>query len=359
MSLLQPLRKRLNSVGRQRLILDWLTAVSRFSLDVWALLLLVFAVDFALRLQPAARLVLLAAAPLLLLWRVYVLARPLWRWAEGAIDIALLLEKRPPFAGAIVAGLQFEQSTSPGGSSEQLAARVAKEAAGCEDKLDYQALLPTAEFRRQAFRATCMLACVVTSAVVFPRHSEAFAARLLLKDAAYPTRTQIVEIVINDQPLVNSQRAARVVEGTPLSFAVRASGVLPVSGSLRLESVIGEDATALALTRDETSDEIAWTTYRASGPKLNEHATLAVELGDARSDEIRIDVVHRPIVELSIDPTPPNYAQRALGAEATQERHVTVLRGSEIGFRVRCTNGKQLRAAALEWSSGSASSTLR
>lgn len=349
MSSLQQLRKRLKSVGQQRLILDWLAAVSRFSVEVGALLLLLFALDFALRLQQASRLVLLAAAAFLLLWRLYVLGRPLWRWAEGVTDIALLLERRHPFANTVVAGLQFEQSHSSFQGSEELAAHVTNEAAGCESELDYKSLVPTAAFRQHAFRATCMLACVVTIAVLFPRHSKAFAARLLLLDAAYPTRTRIVEVLINDE-LVYFQRAARVVEGTPLFFTVRAGGILPVSGTVRVESVTSEDATTLTITRDDNSNEGGMVTYRAAGPKLKERATVAVELGDAQSDEIRIDLVQRPIVEISIDATPPTYAQQTLTVESAQERYGTYLLGSSIGFRLRCTNGKQLRAVDLEWS---------
>ncbi|MBP90608.1 MAG: hypothetical protein CMJ64_28515 [Planctomycetaceae bacterium] len=347
----------MKSVGRQRLALDWLAAVSRFTVEVCGLLLLLFAVDVSLRLQPESRLFLLATAACFLLWRLYALTWPFWRWAEGAIDIALLLEKRQAFGGVLVAGLQFEQSRSSAWGSTQLAEQVAQEAAACENEFDYKAIIPIAEFRRQAFRVACVLACVVMIAILFPSHSRAFAARLLLKKRDYPTRTQIVEILINDQPLLDSQ-SARVVEGTPLSIAARVSGILPTTGTVVIESVTSEDATSLVITRVGVATDNGWATYRASGPKLKEDATFTARLGDARSDPIRLAVVHRPIVGVTIEATPPEYAQGTLAPEATQERYVNFLRGSAISFRLRCTNGKLLQSAMLEWANESASGTV-
>ena len=357
MSALQALRKRLKSAGRQRLWLGWMTAGLWLSMEVEALLLLLFAVDFGLRLPPAPRLVSLFATAAFLLWRIYVRTRPWWRWPEGAVDIALLLGKRQPSADGVVAALQFEQSDLSRLGSRELTEQVTREAVACESELDFHSLIPVAEYHRLAWRAAGVFGLFLTIAVLFHDYSQVFAARLLLTDAAYPTRTRIIWVGINDRPIRNFPPVARVVEGSPLAFAVRAGGVLPASGTVRVESATGDDVTVLTMTPSASSGDDEPRTYRTAGPKLKEPATVSFALGDAQFDQIRIELVRRPIIELSIDATPPKYAQQKLAAESSQDRYVSVLSGSAVGFRLRCTNGKQLRSVDLEWSTESASGT--
>lgn len=350
MNSLQPLRRELRSVRRWRAALNWLTVALRFLLHVGLIWLLVYAADFVGGLSRVTRSIVIVAALGYLLWRLMQFLRPVLALSEGIVDVALLLERQHELPGTLVAGLQLEQASGSALGSQQLTAHVVNDAAACAGKLDGRAIVPRDAFWRQLIRASAVVGLVAIVGLLLPTHTSAFMQRLMLRDVAYPTRTQILSIFVNSQqPEPNVQ----VVEGDELTFVIRASGSLPNSGRIRIASRTGDDSTSVALTRDQTITEPndGSATFKARGPKVTADATLSIELGDARANDFRIEVIRRPIVELSVVVTPPEYARQSLVETVEEERYVEALFGSTISFRLRCTNGKKLQYARMELSS--------
>lgn len=334
--------------------MKWLTLLLRLVTHAGLALLVVYGVDFAADLSQASRLVLMIIATGYLLWRLSQLARPALASAEGIVDAALLLERQHELPGTLVAGLQFARGGNEGGRSQQLAAQVIDEAAAYAGKLDCKAVVPRDECRRQLLRCASVVGVIAFFGFLFPDHASAFISRLKLHDTSYPTQTQILSIYINSQM---PDTVLRVVEGDDLAFVIRAAGRLPDSGKIHISSRSGDDAVTIGLARDLTITEPndGSATYKAGGPNVTQDMTLSIEMGDARAGEFLVEVVRRPIVELSVVAKPPEYARLTLDETFEQERFVEALFGSKISFRLRCTNGKELRHAALESSSKSAS----
>jgi len=351
MNSLQPLRRELKSVCRWRAALNWLTVALHFATHTAVVSLIVFAVDCIGRLSLVSRIAVMLAAGGYVFWRLWQFAAPRWRSAEGVLDVALLLERKHQLDGALVAGLQFDDGQAWG--SDQLAARVVADASACRSELDYGSIIPRVEFRRHLLRALIAAAALVSVGLQFSGYVPVFLQRMMLREVSYPTRTRIEEVIVNSKLLSAEDSVGHVVEGTALAFIVRASGEAPDTGRLRLANVIGQDSTSLVLEREALGALAQEVLYYADGPEISEDATFSIDLGDARVSDFRIDVIRRPIVELGVVVTPPEYARLVLSETVEQERSVEALFGSTISFRLRCSNGKRLEHARMELSSSS------
>lgn len=344
MNVLQPLRRQLTSASWRRLLLNCLIAALRFVPEIIVALAILFTIDFWFDLRQSARCWLLLLATGVLLWRLYVKARPLLR-RENILDLALLLEKQHQSPGTLVAGLQFAQQGATSGGSRQLAARVMHEAAERADELDWSVVFPTKECRREALEAGRWLLAVVAVAFVFPAHFQNFVRHLMLHDMPYPTRTHVGAVLINGRHDFEHSRA-RVVEGAAVTLTVETYGRLPESGAVRIASLNGDDTTSIVLERIASRTPAK---YEAHISKLDESVRLEVKLGDARVAPLWIDIIRYPTVELEIGATPPAYARPKLDARVGNERYANYLRGSTLTFDLKSTN-KPLASAELNWS---------
>jgi hypothetical protein len=333
MSGLQTFRSQLGRLKLRRSFARWQTAVARgVVLDVIALFALLL-LDFSLRLETTPRLFVIVAIGGVLVWRKYRHILPDLLHDETVVDIALLLERTHGVDNDLVAALQFDAATSGNVGSLTLQKAVIARAAGISETLEFRSAVPSKDARRATWCGAGAVLSVAIFWLTFPGHANAFWNRLWLGDAAYPTRTNIEDVAVNGRSDV-----ARVVEGETVSLVVKCTGVTPNQGQVTLRGVETGEATIVSLKRiDESGDVVA---YAADGPPLSEPVDFSVQIGDATTKVRRIEIIRRPLVELTIEAVAPAYMQR--DDVRQHEHYVQVMEGSALELSVRCTNGKRL-----------------
>lgn len=143
-----------------------------------------------------------------------------------------------------------------------------------------------------------------------------------------------------------------MVEGEPIVLRVKCVGVTPETGSASLREHSTGDTTTVLLTKSRVSDESAF--YEVEGPQLNEPVELTISIGDAEVHIPQIELIRRPIVELTISASAPAYMNLEVAQQ--KEHYAQVMEGSAINFGVECTNGKGLASVRLEVLSDTAES---
>lgn len=276
--------------------------------------LAVFAFDWLLRAGLAARAVLLVA------WLALVAGVAVRsfgggrRWRDSPLDLALVVERRRKLEGDLVAALQFaeelsrepprESARTAAGPSRQLRLAVVGYVA------EYAKSLPPEPAQWSARAATGVVALAAIAAVwagLFVRSPDAitaFGRRLLLGEARYPTQTRIEEIHVNEHAYAPG-RAIKAAAGEPLTIAVHGLGDIPPEGQI----VVRDDAgRSLTLPLKRTAADEPDAAYVATLPALIDSCRCDVYLGDAWTEEIRVQVAERPRAMLTIWVKPPEYA---------------------------------------------------
>jgi hypothetical protein len=339
MSALQSLRHRLAWLRTRRTVSRCQVGIARVLLATTLALIGLFAADFVFRLAVFPRGILVAAVGIWLL-RLAVREgiRAIGR-RESLIDVALLLEQHHRLDGDLVAALQFESPASGRWGSQQLQAAVVGVAADLAEGLEVREAIPRQEARRETGRALAAVFGLVVVAMLFSSHAGVFWNRMLLQEVNYPSRTRIVSVTVNGQS-VDHNGSCEVIEGESATFEIQAAGRTPQNGELLLTGQSTGDSTALMLQRSDRSSAA----YDVAGPKLDEPASFSVHLGDAETFRATIGLIRRPIVELTIEASPPEYARESIGKTAQQEHYTQVLEGSAVSFALRSTNDKPLAA---------------
>ncbi len=339
MSGLHTFRSRLARLRYRRAYVRWQTAIARgLVLDIIGLYALL-SIDFVFRLDTVPRLFVILLTIGILVWQSLRHIIPDLSTNETIVDMALLLERNHRVDSDLVAALQFESSANGSAGSTELQQAVIDRAGKISETLDFRSAVPKNDARRAAWHAAIALLAVAVCWLAFPNHASAFWNRLCLGDAKYPTRTRIVEVMINGQ-----SDAPRVVEGETVVFHVTCSGITPDEGFARLRGIETGDSTSVKLKRINEKSDVA--IYAAVGPSLNEPVDVSILIGDAATEPRRIALIRRPLVELTIEAIAPAYMRRETIRQ--HERYVQVMEGSAVNIYVRCTNGKRLTQARFE-----------
>lgn len=339
MTQMQTFRSRLGRLKHRRALTRWQTAIARgIVLDVLALFALLL-IDFSFRLEAIPRLIVILLIVGAVLRRALRHILPDLTCHETVVDVALLLERRHGVDSDLVAALQFEGPANSSNGSPDLRRAVIDRAVQLSESIDMKSAVPRDDARRASIVATAALISVAALCLALPDHASAFWNRVCLGNAAYPTRTKIQEISINGE-----SNRANVVEGESVAFTVKCYGVLPINGTVEMNGVETGDSTSIVLKRIDGSAEVA--VYAADGPVLNEPVDYSIRIGDARTDFRRIELVRRPLVELTIEAMAPDYTQRKTVRQ--HEHYIQVMEGSAIELSVRCTNDKRLAEVQFE-----------
>ncbi|MEX0818853.1 MAG: hypothetical protein WD070_04650 [Pirellulaceae bacterium] len=339
MSGLPTFRMRLKRLKYRRAFVRWQTAIAH-GVVVWiGALFALLVIDWSLRLEAVPRLMVISVTIGVTAWRMLRHVVPQVMHDETIVDLGLLLERTHGVDSDLVAALQFDATPHSDAGSPELQRAVIERAAEISETLDFRSAVPREASRRASCYAAIAILAAAAAWFAFPSHASAFWNRLMLGDATYPTRTQIDEIEINGQ-----SEMARVVEGDAVAFRVECSGVTPGAGIVKLRGVETGDSTSVVLKRTGAASELAF--YTGDGPSLNEPVEYSIHIGDAQTEPRRIEILRRPLVELTIEAEAPAY----MHSEATRhdERFVQVLEGSAVELSVRCTNDKRLRQVGLE-----------
>ena len=326
---------------------------------IWGLAT-IFLLDFLFELAIPQRVIVMLLAGAAVGWAGWIFTRPLLGVRETDIDMALMVERQQEIDSDLVAALQFESPDAARWGSPQLEAAV----------IDYVAAVGRGinvfeGFSREQMvkRASLLgVSLVVSLAIValFPGHTAAFFNRLLLGSRHYPTSTIIERIAINEQTVLDPTDVKLVgqsdmrpapltsAQGRPLSFAIVASGELPGSGTIRLQSAKSRSRTSIPLKKLSNAKlPDGKAVYSGGLPRLLEDVRYQVFLGDAWTDPAQLRIVPLPVIEPRLTPVFPKYAQSRKQDFDSSARQWSVLEGTSIMLAAECVNGKPLRSAWL------------
>lgn len=326
MTRLSTLRTQLASLRRARLTVRGAAAWSAVAIAVlWALAIL-FALDLRFEFGRIERAILLIAAVGLVAWAARKFAMPYLTIRETDEDMALLVERRQQIDSDLIAALQFESPQAGSWGSRQLEGAVIDYVAQAGRGINvFDGFSASDLWRRGGLLAATLLVALAV-AIVYPGHLWAFAQRLLLGRAHYPTDTIIDQIVINRREVLDRRRHAtqpldvRCAQGRPIHFLVQCRGELPEKGTALLTATGGSRArTELLLARISRDDRKARLAQAAQNLK-QATADDSIDISQPWRDEIRTLVkFDAPQVAAALD----SVQQRSeLAAAANELAHV-------------------------------------
>lgn len=321
--------------------------------------LLLFAVDYSFRLSLVARLASgLAAATLLLALLIrYVI--PAWKNWEDLESLALQVEKQHEIESDLVAALQFANPTQRRYGSRELARAVVEYVDEFTPSLNVFDGFSWQPLRNSLLAALCGFLIWSGLAVFAPQATRVFFSRLLLSHESYPTRTQIEWIRVNGKT-ADQQGLFRIVEGEPLAIEVQTSGEDPHIATWEMQAAPGEslivELKADGLKNQKPADAEAPLSQNADHqlknfgaviPELRQSVRGIVRAGDTQSQPLMIDLIMRPVVEVSVLVEQPEYTRLKEGNRppARGQLQVSVLEGSKVALDI--TSVKPLRKVTM------------
>ncbi len=237
MTKLKVLRSRLSALSRRRWLVRVVTGFSGLCLAAVWVLLAAFVVDWLLELPRIYRAGSLAVIGVTLLWAFRRFVRPSLGQRESLIDMALFVEGRHKIDTDLVAALEFESPEADAWGSRELEDAVIDRVSDLSRGVNVFHGMDYATVLRRGTSLAALVVLIAAGAGLFPGHAAAFLDRLLLGHAHYPTRTQIVHVVINGQPVDLSPGKVTTVPcpyGHALEFRVHGAGELPETGTAKL-----------------------------------------------------------------------------------------------------------------------------
>jgi len=298
------------------------------------------AIDYAFRLRVDLRAGLLLAILLLLgmlSWRRLV--RPFLVRITLEDAAAVVERKFPALQSALISAVQFASGrVDPVGTkSPHLVGRVIERAVQAVGDLPTGQVLHHSRARIHSALVCVVLLGMVSFTWLAPETVGTwFERNILLGSAAWRQQTYL--IVLNDE---DGDGVIYAPRGDDLEVRVQAQGKRPrqVSIDLYFASRKRQSHAMTAVGRDG---------YRFTVARLAEGLSFHVRGGDARNDDIRVELVDRPrIVEATVTIYPPAYTREPSRALRTGKSLIELLHGSEIEIRFK-TNKALRRAVLLE-----------
>jgi len=299
---LAPLHRLLRRIGRKRRWLRLTIGVLGIVAGLAFVTLALFALDWALHLTVPQRVILLVlvATFAILASRRFIL--PWFTGPESELELALLVQKHFGIDSDLVAALQFERPEAAQWGSVELEKTVIRQVATRAKELPLIEDVPRAPLRKRVVATVCGLALFAALVFLFPEHVSIFAKRLFLHDLNYPTATQIVRVIVNDQPIAWDKAQQRIWcgAGSTLSMTVVVSGKMPREGQVVFRTAQPRRELRVPLIAlDRQADRASLPSQRVFSGKLmgiDRPCQLRMTLGDATSQWIEVAVVPPPVV---------------------------------------------------------------
>jgi hypothetical protein len=347
MSTLAPLHKQLHALRSQRRSARLLRAVAVLAIAILVAFIVLFGLDWLFTLGKVERLVAMTLALAVVAFSVVKFCVPWVAQSESEVDIALLIERTSQIDSDLVAALQFESPQGLHGSSRLLADAVVAQAASWTERVDWQNSGRESAHRKPLKWLRALAAIVVLFGLIYPGHVQVFANRLWLGNRHYPSQTFIAEVRLGAAIVelgVEEPRPIRSPFGQPVVFQVKASGVLPDHGEVRLSAIDGATPTNIELTPLADQPGV----FTGQFPRLVENLRFQVFLGDDWIEPQTVLAIPLPVINLQVSAEPPEYARGAT-SESTADggpRQLAVVEGSRVTVGVECRN-KALAEAKL------------
>jgi len=319
-----------------------------------------FLADWALDMSTAQRCILLTLMIAVLVWLVRKFVKPWFGQTDDLIELALNVEQRHGLDNDLVSALQFEQPEASRWGSAQLESAVITKTAKLTPQLQVFEGLSIHDFKRRMIILAIVLALPTLASGLFPGYFYAYLNRMLMGSSQYPTATQIAEVLINGQSVVNEHKQATTEIyspfGQPLKFQVRFAGQhpTPTSRNIHVKSLDKAIATDVRLSpineiaqssehpasQIRTADSDTSSMLIGDLPRLMDSVTIQAFVGDARSPKITVRATPLPVIAPELSVTPPEYV-RAVTAPAEPseyKRALSVIEGSRVDLTIRSLN---------------------
>ena len=317
------------------------------------LLVAAFLCDWSFNLPVGLRAVTLLVWIVGGIWAVKRFAWPLVKVRESEQDVALIVEQHHKIDSDLVAAIQFEGPHAKTWGSSRLQQAVVDYVAEFSPSLD---VFEGFSYRPLPQRATVLgisLVVVLGAALLFPGHASAFWNRFLLGSAHYPTKTQIQSITVNGQSVSVFQPLEtpriRIPYGQKIEVAVTCGGEVPRAGFVQLSGVNNdaENKVELNATAPEAATFVGEIAHVADSFRVRFH------FGDAVSDQAEVVIVPLPLVDLTWEIEPPQYAASSMKPGETDggSRQLAVIEGSVAKLKLVCSN-KPLKSASITVGTG-------
>lgn len=319
-----------------------------------------FLADWALDMSTAQRCILLTLMIAVLVWSIRKFVKPWFGQTDDLIELALNVEQRHGLDNDLVSALQFEQPEASQWGSAQLESAVVTQTAELTPQLKVFEGLSIHDFRRRMIILAIVVALPTLASGLFPGYFYAYLNRMLMGNSQYPTATQISEVLINGQSVINEhgQATTEITSpfGQPLKFTVRFAGETPTTTSrnIHVESLDQAIATDVRLSPLNAADQSSETTAPQTGttnsntssvlfgelPRLMDSVTIQAFVGDARSPEITVHATPLPVIAPELSVTPPEYVRAATAPAERSEskRALSVIEGSRVDLTIRSLN---------------------
>ena len=354
-SQLAQFRSRLDSLRRRRTFDRLGSAWCLFALLVLAVLVSAFIVDWSLRASRPQRFVMLAASIGVGCWMFRRFTMPSIGKQEADVDLALELQQRHGIDSDLVASLQFESDEAARWGSRQLETAVIGQTAASTEELDVFEGFTWDRLRRRAAVLSGVVFVLFIATAVFPAHVTSFLNRFLLGSAHYPTRTTIESITINGQKVaigISENGSVNIPYGRALVLKVECSGELADAGYVQLMGSASQTSMQIVLEAFTSNQDEDKRRYSGQLSRLIESISCQVYVGDAWAEPVRIDVIPLPIVDVELNPTPPQYAALVEAASesasnrSVSARQIAVIEGTRVDLQV-VSHNKPLAKAVL------------
>ncbi len=303
MNKLSQLRGQLESLARRRRGVRWGSAICAAGLVLLWFMAAAFLIDWTLQLDRALRLLgwfFLVAG---VVWGVRRFVRPWFQEDESELDLALALERRQGIDSDLVAAMQFEHAHDRGWGSADLQQAVVNRVASMAPKINVMEDFSAVPLFRRGLLLLLTVSAFGLFTWQFPGHVSAFANRLMLGSAHYPTKTQIQYVLVNqrrtDTVPAGSQGSASqqftAPYGKSLEFHVVADGNFPAQGEVHLRGRSTGATTSLDL--EPVAEDIHLAMLSAANAAIDEIdqtiESLATTEDPAQEPAIDIDTASR------------------------------------------------------------------
>lgn len=294
------------------------------------------ALDYAVRLRwntRATLLALLAAAAGTLLWRRVI--GPM-RVPIGTDAVARLVERRHPrLASVLISAVRFStgQIGPRASNSPELAASVVRRARRAAADIDFTTVLDHRPARRAGIAlGAALVVCAVALAAAPDVVAVWFSRNVLLRDVAWPQRTQLI-VDADGDALIGAR-------GDDLEIRARARGVVPRGVEIIYETVSGRRGRDMMIA-------VGTDGFRHTIRNAREDFTFHLEGGDDRTPTFNVRLVDRPrIVRTQIHVAPPRYTHIEPYTLADGHRAAQVLPGTTVTIHID-TNQPITRATLM------------
>ena len=361
---LDQLRSELTRLRNTRQMIRGISGLAVLLQSVLLVLVSGFLFDWLLDMSVMQRCILLVLMASILVWSYRRFVKPWFGQSDDLIELALDVERKNGIDSDLVSALQFDSPQARNWGSVQLESAVITQVAELTPKLNVFEGISFRDFKRRMTALTIVVVLPVLATGLFPGYFHAYLSRMLLGSAQYPTATQIVEVFVNGQSVIN-ETGTVVTEvtspfGHPLSFYVQVAGEVPAASasSVQIQSLDGNVSTEVRLSRQRSPEASSETpsvrsalpaqaaskdaalTLHGELPRLMDSVTIQVFTGDARSARITVRATPLPIVEPELSVTPPKYVQAVIDSStpAESQRALSVVEGSRVDVTVRSLN---------------------